>query len=1113
MEERNVNHSHPQFGLPPLKPDLSHRWQSGSRPLPWLALVTFWILVGAATDAIGQTVDFQRQVRPILAGKCFSCHGPDEEAREAELRLDRFDAATADREGSHAIVPGDHRASEIWVRMTTEDEDLRMPPTGKHSPLSPEQIETIARWIDQGAEYKAHWAFVPPTRPAVPIGVQADATPATPIDAFVDRRLAEAGLQPGKAADRYTLVRRLYLDLIGIPPTPQQADEFVNDASPVAYAKSVDTLLASPEYSQRWARPWLDLARYADTNGYEKDRPRTIWPYRDWVLGAINSDMPYDRFSILQLAGDALPDATDEDRVATGFHRNTMLNEEGGIDPQEFRFHAMNDRVATTGTVWLGMTIGCAQCHSHKYDPISHTDYYSLFAFLDEADDIEQEIPDPSVTQRRQELAAAIREREDTLINDYLATVIESELPSLPDPPPPAPSPPAAQPAKKPAEKPAEVQAEKPAEKQQPKPQAEPAPPPAAGPKPDQPPPKTPEQILAERKRDAADEYVRFLKSLRNNACDWEIFRPARMESTLPKLDLLADGSVLASGDVTKREVYRLHFEPLATGQSYAAIRLEALPHASLPAGGPGVAFYEGRRGDFFLSELELTLGGVPVKLHKASASYGKISIGSGSGDASNPLDKDGSTGWSTSGHEGEAERWVARFETPLKLDAPWAIEMIFERHFAAALGRFRISLAPAPNEPAPNEPAPNEPAIETTATAMPIGPDAEAAVYRWKLDPNQLPAADVIDQVRRKFIGQSETLREVRKPIEQLRNQMPEPVRTLVLRDRPVDHRRVTRLYHRGEYLNPRDPVTPAVPQLFAPYTDQPPTDRLGFAKWLVSPANPLFARVAVDRAWREFFGRGIVDTAGDYGTQSEPPSHPELIDYLATEFALGGMSIKRLHREIVLSDAYQRDSRTVEQARQIDPQNRLLASGPRRRMEAERVRDSLLAASGLLTRVWGGPGVFPPQPATVMQQAYGRPNWSESVGADRVRRSLYTYAKRTAPFAFSGVFDGPTGEACIPRRDVSNSPLQALTLLNDTMFQEIATALADDVIREDPAVPDEAMAGKIFRRVMTRPATPDELSAILAFHQSLDRSDPRLAWGLVARAVINLDEAISTP
>jgi hypothetical protein len=751
--------------------------------------------------------------------------------------------------------------------------------------------------------------------------------------------------------------------------------------------------------------------------------------------------MSFDEFSIRQLAGDMLPGASSDDHIATGFHRNTMLNEEGGIDPEEFRFHAMTDRVATTGTVWMGLTVGCAQCHTHKYDPITHTDYYALFAFLNGADDVEHEVDDAGITQQREQMLASIAWAENDLISQFLAGPGERHD--------------------------AEDDAE-------------------------------------ETELKARNKFEQYVQKTREQASDWRVVVPQQMTTTLPKLRALDDGSILASGDVTKRDVYTLQLDAMPSDEAFTAIRLEALPHESLPAGGPGMAFYEGRRGDFFLSELHVTHAGETIRLRDASISYGKISIGSGSADAANVIDGEGSTGWSTSGAEGEANRWVANFEKPFRPSGPWTIEMTFERHFAAPLGRFRIALATDTSPPAAEHRA--------AAVALQVDADTEAALVRSQGDPNAPLDDAVLDVLQRRFIYSSDLLKDARQPIEALQKQMPEPVRTLVMRQRPDEEVRATHRYHRGEYLHPREEVQPSIPSLFAASGDRAPSDRYELAQWLVSSANPLFARVTVDRAWRELFGRGIVDTAGDYGTQSEPPSHPELLDYLATQFVSGGMSTKRLHRELVLSDAYQRSSHAREDVTAVDPQNRLLAIGPRRRLEGERMRDSLLSAAGLLTSIYGGPSVFPPQPKSVTDQAYGNFTWTESKGSDRFRRSIYTFAKRTAPFAALSVFDGPTGETCLPRRDRSNSPLQALTLLNDAMFIEMAQALADDVLRCLPEHEPHHYAREIFCRLTTRPPSEDELQAILEFRDRLD-VDEAASWMLVTRALMNLDEVITTP
>ncbi len=983
------------------------------------------------TAVIADEVNFQRDVRPILAANCFTCHGPDDEARQAGLRLDESTGATADLGGYQAIDPGNRNDSELWKRLTTSDAGMRMPPTASHEPLTPLEIETLGRWIDEGAVYQRHWAFVPPQKIAIP-DVTNPQQCRGPIDRMILARLEGKKLIAAPEADRYALVRRLYLDLVGLPPTPQEADGFVADQSPLAYERLVDALLASPDYAERWTRPWLDLARYADTNGYEKDRPRTIWPYRDWVLNAINVDMPFDEFSILQIAGDMLPAATDNDRIATGFHRNTMLNEEGGIDPLEYRFHAVVDRVATTGIVWLGLTTGCAQCHTHKYDPLTHTDYYSLFALLNNADEPELDADGGAMSESRKQFLDQIRTAEDTWI---AANIIGDEVDQEADSP--------------------------------------------------------------------ASKFRTWFADLVAKSSAWVVMQPATIESSSPTLKLLDDGSVLAAGDITKRDVYQFQFVARSPDQWEAdtgvrldkitAIRLEALPHESLPANGPGMAYYEGRRGDFFLSQIIVSSGGQPVELAAASHSYGKLSIGSGNADAANVIDSDDSTGWSTAGGEGQPHSLVINLAKPIAVDQPLEISLLFERHFAAALGRLRFSVT----------------SNEEPAVAMVIDSGLESLLHSG-LNVSQ-------HEYARRFFQTAESVQDQYAPIAKRIARLPEAVRTLVMRQRDKNPRATFR-HHRGEYLQPRESVPAAIPAVFAPLAGQLPLDRLQLAQWLVSDGNPLVGRVTVDRAWREFFGRGIVHSAGDYGTQSPPPSHPEVLDYLAIEFINSAWSMKRLHREIVLSATYRQSNHRRDEVTAIDPENRLLAVGPRRRLEFERIRDAMLAASGLLVRRQGGPSVYPPQPQSVVAMAYGNETWPPSTGGDRYRRSVYTFAKRTAPFAASTMFDGPTGELCLPRRDSSNSPLQSLTLLNDPMFVEIAAAMVEDVFRCSANAGDEVIATELFRRLLTRRPTDQELGEIISFRRALPIASGTenynaQCWLLVARAVMNLDEAITTP
>ncbi|MFK8112067.1 MAG: PSD1 and planctomycete cytochrome C domain-containing protein [Rubripirellula sp.] len=993
-----------------------------------LTFPIFAILVLSCANA--DQPDFGRDIRPILAKHCFTCHGPDPDAREADLRLDQEVAAKQDLGGYAAIAPGNPEESEMIVRVASQDPDQRMPPADSHPPLSKSEIDLLRRWIASGGDYQTHWAFVPPTKPTVPD--LESAWCAGPIDRFVWKRMQDASLSPSEPAARPALIRRVYLDLTGTTPTPTEVDRFLADDSPVAYERLVDRLLASADYAERFARPWLDLARYSDTNGYEKDRPRSIWPYRDWVIGALASDQPFDQFSVEQLAGDMLQNPTNDQLIATGFHRNTMLNEEGGIDPLEYRYYAMVDRVATTGTVWMGLTTGCAQCHTHKYDPITHTDYYSLFALLNSADE-----PDVVVESLENEQKQRSIEQQITQIEDKL---IEQHLPSQQ----------------------LAIAAK------------------ASGDK------------TADAEESISSAFLKWLDQQVSTSQAWQRIRPSSLESTMPKLTVLDDDSILGSGDVTKREVYRLKFPLDHAHDQSTAIRLEVLPHDSLPAGGPGMAFYEGRLGDFFLSDLIAKVDGQKVELNTPSLSYGKISVGSGKADAKNVLDGEGSTGWSTSGHEGQANQWVANFAEPIQSGKELEIELIFERHFAAALGRFRFSLTAAQQDAAP-------------AVASKLPP----SLLDWHANRLDQIKPEDYRELQRQFVRSSDQLKKHRQPIEALQKQLPEVVRTLGMKERVAGDGRTTHRHHRGEYLQPKEVVTPAVPSLFPPMDKNLPANRLALAKWLVGKENPLAARVTVNRMWREFFGTGIVRTAGDFGTQSEPPTHPELLDWLACEFRDSGWSQKRMHRQIVLSSTYRQAAGSAPES---DPQNRLLSMFPARRLGAESIRDALLSAAGLLTRKVGGPSVYPPQPESVMQMAYSSPKWDTSKGEDRYRRSVYTFSKRTAPFAAFTTFDGPTGELCVARRDRSTTPLQALTLLNDAMYYEIAIGLADQTLRDVGQVREPTVIARhMFRRLLSRSPEQSELDAIVAFFESQQTHER--PWALVARALINTDEAITTP
>jgi Protein of unknown function (DUF1553)/Protein of unknown function (DUF1549)/Planctomycete cytochrome C len=974
--------------------------------------------------ATGFAVDFNRDVRPVLAQHCFKCHGMDDQGRKGKLRLDLREAAIGKgKSGELAIVPGKPDASEVIKRVFSKDEDELMPPPHTKTVL-PESAKNILKaWIAEGATYEAHWAYVPPKQAPLP-------TPRVhPIDSFIQARLKQEGLKPSAEADKYTLVRRVSLDLTGLPPTPAEADAFVNDKSADAYEKLVDSLLASKQYGERWARRWLDLARYADTNGFEKDRPRPIWPYRDWVVRALNDDMPFDQFSIKQLAGDMLPKATPDDLIATGFHRNTMLNEEGGIDPNEYRFYAMVDRVSVTGTAWMGLTMNCCQCHTHKYDPILHTDFYRTMALLNNADEPTYFIPTPEVAAQQKAQEAKVAK-------------LGAELPG-----------------------------------------------------------KFPGGKVAMESR-----FAGWVEGESRRASKWEVIKPTKMETTMPHLEQQADGFILGSGDISKSDVYDLSFKAPIKG--VRALRIEVTSHASLPNNGPGLTNYEGPIGGFFMSEFQAFQGGKRVQVARAEDTNededDKINDSPATAPKAKPkaaakakkknnaqatLDGEMSSGWQVLGGYGVQHAAVYHFEQPVDLTNGLDLKLLFEKHFACPLGHFRISVTSSDHAEAMGYPAEVEEALASGDKSK-------------------------HDLLLRTFLENAEEMKQAAAPLLAARKNPARGLATLVMQERPASNPRSTHRYHRGEYLQPKEEVTAAVPAFLPALPKGEPANRLTFAKWLFAPENPLTARVTVNRQWQAFFGRGIVKSLEDFGYQSDPPSHPELLDWLAVELVKQGWSMKKLHRLIVTSATYKQGSRITPELAQKDPENVLLARGPRFRLDAEIIRDSALKAAGVLSLKMGGPGVYPPQPASVTSEGtYGKVEWKVSEGEDHFRRSLYTFTKRTAPFAMATTFDAPTGESCLAKREVSNSPLQALTLLNDQMFMEAALAMAKQVIAESKT--DDERLENIIRRAVTRPAAPEELAMFKTFlskQRERKVSDESL-WADVSRAALNLDEAITHP
>jgi hypothetical protein len=815
----------------------------------------FILAAAAASSASGQdakAVDFNRDVRPILSAKCFQCHGPDDKVRKAGLRLDRRDGATAaNRKGRHAVVAGKPDASELYRRITA-DQDEVMPPARIGKRLSPQEVNTLKRWIEQGAAYAQHWAYVKPVRPELP-AVKDKTWPINPIDYFLLARLEKEGLRPAAPADRWTLARRLALDLTGLPPTLEEVERFVQDQSPTAYEDLVDRFLAKPAYGERWAQVWLDLARYADSQGYANDPERTIWRWRDWVIEALNDNMAFDRFTIEQLAGDLLPKPTTAQLIATGFHRNTLTNTEGGTTPEEFRSAAVVDRVNTTLQVWMGVTIACAQCHNHKYDPFSQKEYYQLYAIFNNCEDANRGDDAPTLKTARvgQEQAFA----------DATA------------------------------------------------------------------------RLAALRKQ--YDEETRKIDAQRP---DWE----------------------------------------------------KTVDRKSLP------------------KEIADILARPAVKRDKK-----------------------------------QNEKLVA-----------------YQRSTSAA----------------------------------------------WK-------ALDVQVQALNRRLGQAATT-------------------TPILREGPA---RPTHIHVRGNFLDKGEPVGPVLPAVFP----QPPkgetVNRLALARWLVSADNPLTARVAVNCLWEEIFGIGIVETSENFGAQGEPPFHPELLDYLATEYVRLGWDTKKMLKLLVTSAAYRQSSQVSEALARQDPNNRLLARGPRVRLPAETIRDQALFVSGLLSVRLYGPPVQPPRPVFGLVAAFGgTTDWVTSTGDDKYRRGLYTLWRRNAPYPSMTTFDAPERTVCNVRRLRTNTPLQALVTLNDPVYVEAAQALARRMTAQGGSTTDQARYG--FRLCLARPPRDEELQRLVALYEKARaqyQGDPQAAaalatkplgpapqhmnvadlaaWTVVANVMLNLDETLA--
>ena len=1029
--------------------------------MPRLAftMVPAWMFV-FALQAAEKPIEFNRDIRPILSENCFACHGPDSGTRKAGLRLDTEEGAKGKSKGDAAIIPGNANASEAYKRLVTHDAKELMPPAKSNKKLDEKQKQLIRDWINQGAKWEGHWAFLPLKKPSLPALQKTSNSVANPIDAFVLEKLAELGMKPSTQADKVTLLRRVAFDLNGLPPTPEEVKAFLDDKSEKAYEKQVDRLLASPHYGERMAVFWLDLVRYADSVGYHGDQPVSVWPYRDWVINSFNKNLPFDRFTFEQLAGDLIPNPSMEQKIASGYNRLGMMSAEGGVQDREYLAKYAAERVRNIGGAWLGTTIGCAECHDHKFDPFSMKDFYSMEAFF--ADITEKGLYGGSDFGPRMTIPNPQQKAELDSLDAKIAG-IRKNLDT---------------------------------------------------------------QTMELDKEQAAWE------SSFKQASKWTILKPSKAVSKGgAKLDIQADGAVLASGKKPDKDTYTLNLK-LPRG-TFTAMKIEALPHGSLPAGGSGRA----GNGNFVLSEWKVSLENSkdksfnPIAFENASATFEQTIAGESNPykkwTASSAIDGDAkgdSWGWAILPEVAKPQQAVFQARENLQGDSNLVVTLE-QNHGKGShtLGHFRISVTDAP-----------KPVKAGEGNSVPA--DVLAILNTDALkrnDAQKQKLASFHRGIARSLEKDRAELAQTQARRDALEKSLPTMLATISRTPRTI------KVLARGNWMDDSGAVVqPATPS-FLPQTNnstkQRP-DRQDLAQWLVSRDNPLTARVLANRLWKICFGQGLSRKLEDVGSQGEWPSHPELLDWLASQLYEDNWDIKKFMKRLVMSATYQQSSVPTKEGMEKDPFNRWLGRQGRQRIEAEFIRDVYLQVSGLLVDKQGGASVKPFQPRGYWAYLnFPTREWQKDAGESIYRRGLYTHWQRQYLHPAMLAFDASCREECSADRVRSNTPLQALALLNDPCAVEAARVFAEKILKEGGNA-DESKIVFAFQRALSRQPREKERDVLLNLlkgsRESLgkdpaavkellvvgdrpaDKDLPAVelaAWTSIARALFNLHETIS--